>query len=358
MREFVWRIQMFLERVWGAVRDFFMHILPNHSDSPETRNVKLAAFFFVGILGLMIVAGLTAFLLTVRGQEETLVPDVRDKELSAALIELQDKNLYPLVIVQFSSDVEKNVVMGQRPAPGTQVKSGKQVQLWISKGPVLDKVDNYVGKSLDEVRIYLQALFSTQKANIVIKEPILYQYDKTVPAGTIIAQKPKSGTAISGITYLELVVSRGSGASIVEVGDFEGKSFTEVINELTKSNIPFVFTARKAAKGDKPGIVVTQNPKPKTALGYGQPVRLEMTVPDNPGKDRVFGIFRYSLPDYPILMDVRVDVSSESGKGTLIEMKHPGGQIAIPYILPEDGELALFVMGKEQTREKAKAFAE
>jgi len=358
MRDVIWRIQMFLESAWDAARSFFIRILPNHSDSPEGRNVKLAAFFFVGILGLMIAAGLVTFFLTVRGQEETLVPDVKGKELTSALIDLQDKDLYPWVIVQFSSEVEKNVVIGQKPSPGTQVKSGKQVMLWVSKGPVLDKVDQYVGKSLDEVRIYLQALFSTQKANIVIKEPVLFQYDKTVPAGTIIAQKPKSGTAITGITYLELVVSRGTGGSNAEAGDYEGKGFTEVVTELTKANVPFLFTARKPGKGDKPGVVVSQNPKPKTTLGYGQPIRIEMTIPDNPGKDKVFGIFKYSLPDYPILMEVRLDVSSESGKGTIVDMKHPGGQLAIPYIVAEDAELTLFVMGKEQTREKAKAYAE
>jgi eukaryotic-like serine/threonine-protein kinase len=254
--------------------------------------------------------------------------------------------------------VEKNVVMGQKPTPGTQVKSGKQVMLWVSKGTVLDKVDNYVGRNLDDVRIDLQALFSTQKANIVIKEPILFQYDKSVGAGTIIAQKPKAGTAITGLTYLELVVSRGSGESMVEVGDYKDKSFTEVLSELTRSNIPFAFTARKAAKGEKPGIVVSQTPNPKTPLNYGQPVRMEMTIPANPGTGKIFGIFKYSLPDYPILMDIRLDVVSESGKGTLLEMKHPGGMLAIPYIVQENSDLTLYVMGKEQTQEKSRALGE
>ena len=54
---------------------------------------KFSIFFFFGIFGLMFVVGFATFYLSVRGEEETLVPDIRGKEIVSALVELQDKEL-------------------------------------------------------------------------------------------------------------------------------------------------------------------------------------------------------------------------------------------------------------------------
>ena len=62
--------------------------------------------------------------------------------------------------------------------------------LRVSRGPIIDKVENYVGMSLDDVKIHLQTLFATHSPNIIIKTPVIYQYKPGVPSGRVLAQSP------------------------------------------------------------------------------------------------------------------------------------------------------------------------
>jgi beta-lactam-binding protein with PASTA domain len=304
----------------------------------------------------MIVIGFVTFSIAVRGQEETLVPNIQGKDVLDALIDLQKKELYPDIQVQFSSDIEKNIVINQRPAPGTLVKAGKRVTLRVSKGPVIDKVESYVGMSLEEVKIHLQTIFSTHSPSLLIKEPVLFRYEKGIAPGRVLAQSPKPGTRITGRTYLDLVVSQEQGAeTTIEVGDYVGQSFMEAIAALTKSDVPFAFTVQKTAKGKEPGTVIAQNPGPGEKISYGRVVQLTMTAPVNIGKDKIFGLFRFSLPDQPIAVDIRLDIVNETERVPLLAMKHPGGPLAVPYIVPEGSELALSVLDQEVARGKAVA---
>jgi beta-lactam-binding protein with PASTA domain len=355
MRDFFARIGDFFGDALAWIRSFMVKILPNRNDSQEVRNLKLTVFLFVGIIGLMLVIGLLTFSIAVRGEEQTLVPNVKGKDLIVALLELQTKKLHSNIQAQFSAAAEKNVVMEQSPSPGTLVKAGKEVKLRISKGPVIDTVENYVGQTLDEVKSYLQTLFSTNSPNLLIKDPPIYRPSRGVPPGTIIAQSPKPGTKIAGLTYLEFVVSRGEGESVAEVGSYIGMSFQEAVTQLTSLNQPFVFSVQKAKAGQQAGTVVSQNPPEKSGLPYGQVVQLAMTTPVSIGKDRIFGVFKYSLPDYPIAVDIRLDVISEGGTAPLLQMKHPGGPLSVPYIVPDGSEIVLYVLDKEEVREKAAA---
>lgn len=353
MGDFFIRVKDFFADLFGRIRSFIIRILPNKNDTQEVRSLKMTVFLFIGIIGLMLLIGILTFSIAVRGEEQTLVPNIKGKELVIALQELQTKKLNVNIQAQFSTDAEKNTVMEQSPAPGTLVKAGKVVKLRISKGPVLDTVENYVGQTLDEVKSYLQTLFTTNSPNILIKDPPIYRPSKGVPPGTIIAQSPKPGTKISGLTYLELVVSQGEGTDAAEVGSYVGTSFQEAMTQLVSLNIPFVFSVQKAKAGQQAGMVLSQNPAEKSPLPYGQVVQLVMTPPGSVGKDRIFGVFKYSLPDYPIAVDVRLDVISEGETMPLLQMKHPGGPISVPYIVPDNSELILYVLDKEEARERA-----
>mgnify|MGYP001767443768 FL=1 len=88
-------------------------------------------------------------------------------------------------------------------------------------------------------------------------------------------------------------------------------------------------------------------------MEFGQVLQLTMAGPGNVGKDNVFGLFRYTLPDYPIAVDIRIEVASEGGTVQLLAMKHPGGPIAVPYVVPEGSEIVLSVLDQELAREKA-----
>ncbi len=271
-------------------------------------------------------------------------------------MELQNKELYADVQIQYSSDLDKGVIMSQKPAPGTLVKAGKRVVLRVSRGPIIDKIENYVGMSLEDVKVHLQTMFASHTPNIVIKTPVIYQYKPGVPSGQVLAQSPAPNTKIMGVTSLELVVSQEQGAtSTVTVGDYIGKSFQEAVQDLTRNNIPFSFAVKPSSKGSDPGSVIAQNPAQGTQADYGQVIQLTMTAPtaSSVGKGNVFGLFKFSLPPQAIAVTIRLMVVADSEPKEIFSMKHPGGPLSVPYIVPDGSELVLSVLDQEVAREKA-----
>ena len=329
-------------------------IFPNQKEPPERRNFKLIILLIVATFVLMVLIGFTTFWLSVRGAEEVLVPNVENKELIAALIELQEKELYPRLQVRYSSDYEKGIVIEQRPSSGTIVRAGRRIILTVSRGPVIDRVEDYVGQKLEDVQIHLQTLFASYRALLKIKEPVSYVFDPE-PAGTILAQKPEPGTVIDSVTELELVVSRGPRGELVEVPEFIDMEFRNALAQLSSSNFPFIFSVKRAEGDERAGVIVAQTPEAKSEVPYGSVIQLTMTRPERITRGQVFGVFEYVLPDYPIMVDITLDSISEEGNTTILAMKHPGGPISIPYIVDEDSELVLYIFDQEEIRQPAGA---
>ena len=171
------------------------------------------------VCGVLVVSGLIAFFVAVRGEEETLIPNVVAEDLLAAISMLQEKSLAPRVEGRVSSDHDKWTVIEQEPEAGTLVKAGRPVLLVVSRGPIIDRVGDYVGRDLDEVRLELQTVFASYRELIKIKEPVARVSDAAA-AGTILAQNPAPETPIDGVVVLELVVSKGPMGDLIELQNY------------------------------------------------------------------------------------------------------------------------------------------
>lgn len=302
--------------------------------------------FTMAVSALLVAGGLVAFFVVVRGEEETLVPDVIEADLLDALVLLQEKALAPRVEGRFSSDHAKWRVFEQNPQAGTLVKAGRPVLLVVSRGPIVDRVGHYVGRSLNDVRLELQTAFASHRALITIREPVA-QVTDPAPAGTILAQNPPADTPVVDEMELELVISKGPGGDLIELADYVGRPALEVRDEVAQLNLPFVFRIRAAREGDAPGSVVSQSPAAGQEMPYSSILQLEMTVPGELEDGMVFGLVESTLPEYPILVDLKLEVITTREARTILETKHPGGPIAIPYVEPEGGQLLLTMFGEE-----------
>jgi len=336
----------------SIVRDWLQRVFPHYKDSPEKRTFKVTMLIVVGMVLVMALIGLLTFWLAVQGAEEVLVPNLAGKQIVTALLEMQEKELYAKIQVRYSSEVERGLIIEQKPPAGSIVKAGRRVALVVSRGPVIDRVENYVGQKIGDVRNHLQTLFASFRALLKIKEPVMLQYDPS-PAGTIIAQKPLAGTELSGETYLELVVSKGPKEAQVKIGNLVGQDFQAVMSSLSSSALPFIFSVRKAAGAEKPGVIVSQSIEPDSEVPPGMVIQLLMTRPEGLPAGKVFGLFEYALPSFPILVDVRLDAVLPESTTTLLAMQHPGGPIVIPYIVDKNSELVLYLFNKEEMRQNA-----
>ncbi len=324
-------------------------ILPDSMDDQNTRFFKIMIYVVTGLLLFMILSCSIAFMITLKSAEEVMIPDVTGMKLEDALLSIQERGLNSRIQLKYSSDPgDKGNVIEQDPHPGTIKKAGNQMILRVSKGAIIDKVENYVGWRLSDLDTHLKSLFNTYGPLLKINEPpIRINSDK--PEGTILEQKPLPGTELSsGLTELFLVVSMGPQGKTYSVPVFMDLDFNTAMKKAASFNLAFLFTQRDAKKDEKRGVVVEQKPGHEESVPSGTIIQLTITPP-SPSDKKVFGILERTLPEQPVAVDTIFYRISEDGvKEEVFKMKHKGGPVAIPYFEPEGTVLVISVLGKDQ----------
>ncbi len=320
----------------------------------ESHFFKLALYIVISVFAIMFFAFSITFFLTIRGSEKAMVPDLIGMELVDGLIDLQEKGLFPKVQERYSSDPSsKGHILKQSPPAGSLVKAGRRISITVSKGAIIDKVGDYVGKDLNDLKVDLQIQFQNQEKNLLIKEPIIYEYNSS-PAGTILDQNPKPGTPISGLVEVELVVSHGEAGEQIVVGNYTDKMYMDIIKRMSRSNTPFFFIVDE--ESDANGKVVKQEPAAGSTASINSTIELTIAPPEKVESGFVFGLYNYSIAEFPIYVDLKFEsLSSSEERKTIFETKHKGGKISIPYNVEAGSYLILSILDKEVHKYKVVA---
>ena len=318
---------------------------------------KRLKFFLSMMAVLLVIVGIIAisiFFVAVRGAEQTLVPEVRGKELTEALLELQVKELYPRIQLRYSqSSRDRGQILEQDPRAGTIVKAGRQIRLVVSQGVMINRVENYVGRNIDDVRMDLQTIVASAGNNplLSLKEPLMYDFSPEAP-GTILRQKPEPGTDISGPMSLEFVISQGQEHALLTVPQLVGLSLSSVLEQIGRMGIVFEFSLREIRDGEKGETVVYQTPPAGTSVTSNVVVDLVVNTPAQLKGGEVFKLFTYTMPQNPYPLPVRLEAILPSGERLrLIGVEYPGGKFTVPYRLPVESVLILSMMNREIYRE-------
>jgi len=314
-------------------------------------------FFIMLVCCLVLFVGIIAvsvFFIAVRGAEQTMVPDVTGKELTEALLELQVKELYPRLQLRYSqTSRDRGLILEQDPRPGAFVKAGRRIRLVVSQGVVVNRVENFASRNIDEVRLDIQTLNATAGGLplLTIREPLMYEFSSELP-GTILAQKPDPGTNISGPLNLEFVVSRGRENQSAAVPQLTGVTLTRALELISSTGINFNFLARIVNAGESGETIVSQNPAAGTSISLNTPVQITVTRPENLAENEKFDIFRFRIPPNPYPLPVRLEAQLPSGeRQRLFTVNFSGGDFTVPYKLPYGSILILSMMNRELHRE-------
>lgn len=315
--------------------------------NPEKKYFKITIITLIGIIILAAASALTGFFVIIRGAEITVVPDVKGMQLEEALIEIQDKGLNSFIQLKYSQEPgDKGAILDQKPNPGSILRAGSKMTLSVSRGAVIDKVGDYRGWDIQDLRSHFMSMFSTYGTLISIKEPIVTIYNEA-PEGTILEQKPLSETPLTSFTELELIVSLGPGDSIFKVPDFIEFDFMSAMLYAADENIPFTFSHRAAKKDELKGVIVSQTPTEESEVPKGTILQFVMTTPET--SDNIsFGILERTLPDYPVSVNLKYEIINPRGeRNEVFSMYHKGGVIAIPYMVETGSTLILSAEDKE-----------
>ncbi|MDR0400484.1 MAG: PASTA domain-containing protein [Treponema sp.] len=307
-------------------------------------------------LGLLVFVGLIAvsiFFIAVRGAEQTMVPDVRGKELTDALLELQMKELYPRISLRYSqSSLDKGQILEQDPQAGAIVKAGRRIRLVVSRGVLINTVEDYRGRDINEVRMDLQAMFTeTSGRAISLKEPLMYEYSNETP-GTILQQKPEPGSGVSGPVTLEFVVSRGPENRMITVPRFAGLPLSEALEEIGRTGVDFSFSLQPSMDDEEEELVVYQDPPAESSAPANTPIQLVVNIPPEIPDGEIFGLFSYTVAQNPYPLGLRLEALLPQGeRKELINVPYRGGEFTVPYRLPVGTVLILSMLNRELHRE-------
>ena len=314
--------------------------------------------FILSVAGLLVIVGIAAvsmFFIAVQGAEQVMVPDVRGKDLTEALLELQVKELYPRLQLRYSqTSLDKGLILEQEPRAGTIVKAGRRVRLVVSQGVMINRVANYIGRNIDDVRLDLQTLYTVSGGGLPLlslKEPLMYDVSAEAP-GTILNQKPEPGTDISGPITIEFVVSRGPENTVTTIPQFTGMGISQALELIGMTGINFEFSIREPGANERGETVVSQYPAANTSAPIDTVVRLTVTAPRELANNEVFNLFRYPMPRNPYPLAVRLEALLPTGERIrLISVEYPGGEFTVPYKLPAGSTLVLSMLNREIHRE-------
>lgn len=327
----------------------------NFSKSYEKLQSNVLVLFFVCLISfvLMGLVALGFFFVYVKGPEEVLVPNVVGEKLENALLELQVKELYPRINLRYSDTPgDEGLILEQSPEAGSIAKGYSRVSLIVSRGVIVDKVEDYVGMNLNDLQMKIQTLFAGQARPLIILDTPEYKPD-TSDAGTILEQDPPVGTDISEPVTVHLVVSRGPNYENTRTPRVVGLSINDILQAITRSKVIFDINSHVAINNEVPGTVVSQDNLDKEFVPNYSRINIDIALPDGKVDDNVYGVFETQLADYPYPVPMRLDAIPEEGDSyTIINFSHSGGRVTIPYSVPEDTVLVLYVAEKETRRVK------
>ena len=321
----------------------------NFSESYDKFQTSIPAFLAICLcaFALMCFAAFAVFFMNVKGPEKVLVPNVIGKNLEDALLEMQVKELYPKISLRYSDTPgDEGTILDQSPDAGAIVKGYSRVSLVVSRGVIVDKVDEYTGLNIEDVRMKLQTLFAGQtKPLIVLAEPE-YKPDAS-DAGTILEQDPPAGTKISEPVTVQLVVSRGPNYENTRAPYLIGQSVNDLLQIITRSKLVFDITAHTPSDDEKPGTVVDQQAFDSEFVPNYTRVTVEMALPSGEYNDNMYGIYQEKVPDYPYPVPMKIEAYPPEGNSyTLLSFNHPGGNVTVPYSVPKGTTLELSVVNK------------
>ena len=174
-------------------------------DSPKTRKrLKIAAVVLILILAAQLYMFIRFLLGGPKNNADGLViPNVQNMSLDDAEKELRKAGFIIKFEEEYSADIEKNHVIYQTPAAGTNAKEGDIITIVLSRGPNQSLVPNIVGMPLSEAENVL-------KENKLLLGNIKQEYSDTFEKGIVIDQSPKSGNEIgSEGSKVDVVISKG-----------------------------------------------------------------------------------------------------------------------------------------------------
>ncbi|GAX02752.1 serine/threonine protein kinase [Secundilactobacillus pentosiphilus] len=259
---------------------------------------------------LLVLLGLTAVLIAMVGlafwlgrPQTVTVPDVSGLTVNEAQQKLSDSNLDTGAIQrQPSAKIKKNLVIKTSPQAEQSAKKEAKIKLYVSTGPRLVRIGNYVGQSYTRAAAILKAKGVTVRRQ--------NESSNEVPVGNVMQQSIENGQRINPKeTTVTLTVSAGQRQ--LQLADLIGKTKSQIqqYSKRESLNVSFKYKYDNATKNT----AIDQNPGAGSTVKEGSTVVITLSRGKKPVSNSVPKVEDFNV-DVNIPFEAGSSSSSSSGK--------------------------------------------
>lgn len=201
---------------------------------------------------------------------EAEVPEVVGKSLQEAERLIREANLqYTISSEEYNTEIPANVVIRQQPEGGRIVRSGRTIEIILSRGPELLEVPSIVGMTL------LQAQITLSEHGFVLGQQNP-RFSDVIPAEQIIEQNPRPGFKTERGQQIDVVVSAGPETTDVLAPTLIGLTEAEVVAKINELGLSLGGIGREYSS-EPFGTIIGQTPLPGEKMRPGDAISVVLS---------------------------------------------------------------------------------
>lgn len=203
---------------------------PGPMQEPLTAVYRGCALTVAVLLVISLATSLVVFLVFQTPRPVVTVPNLVGKQSADALAAARQKGLVPTVDgSRYDDNIPAGAVCSTEPPPGRDVRKGRAIRLFISRGPRNSLVPNLVGGTVSDAREALEA------RGLVVGEVWSKRSDEKV--GTVVSQSTSPRAKVAAGTRINLQVSGGPDFGVIHVPGQPDHVFRTVILRMPDDGV-------------------------------------------------------------------------------------------------------------------------
>jgi eukaryotic-like serine/threonine-protein kinase len=214
----------------------------------DRRRLNMWLWIIGALVVLGVVAGVAYAILGGSGPPTHAVPQVDGLTVQKAQQEITKAGLKYKVVDQTSASIPKNIVIKTSPPNGSVMAAGTQVTIFASSGPRMVKVPDVKGQP------QASAVSQLRKDGFTVNE--LTDSSSAAPPGTVVRQKPSSGSSVKFGSTVTIYISPGGATVPYVIGD----NYQVAIGKLGNAGFTNIDEAYVQNPQLANGTVVAQTP--------------------------------------------------------------------------------------------------
>ncbi|WP_282138014.1 Stk1 family PASTA domain-containing Ser/Thr kinase [Rossellomorea aquimaris] len=277
----------------------------NKKGDPKKKGKKKWPIFIISLFFLLILLGVAAvtFVPELLGPKEIQVPDVVEKDQTEAISTIVSEGfVVGETKKQPHESIPEGFVIKTNPKAGRMANEGSAIDIYVSTGKEKVGVEDYVGKSFEEVSSELE-----EKGFTVEKEE---EFNESEPAGTITDQDPSPGVeVVAEDTTITFTVSKGTEKFDLE--NLENFDQTALDKYEASNGINIIVQGEEFSDEVEEGRVISHKPVASTPISKGEDVYVIMSKGPEPPKE---------VPTKETTEEVTIPYTKDNGEPQVVEI--------------------------------------